>query len=153
MDMCVVFEDDVQFYAGFQENFKNVITNAPKNFDVILLDTLWCQNTIDYNKLFYKLKGQFFGMHGYIISKQGALNLLKNALPMEIQIDSYMAYYAELYNLNLYLCKDRLCTQIFHPSTIQQSCMMCTLTDQRIFIILACICLLCGIIFYTTITK
>lgn len=39
-----------------------------------------------------RCRGRFFGTQGYIISLAGAQKLLKHAFPLEVQIDSYIAF-------------------------------------------------------------
>ncbi len=73
-----------------------------------------------------RIETRTFGLHAYYITYEGAKILLKNALPIEQQIDSYMSDMLLLSHddnsliprMNVYVCKN-LCYQYNHASSIQ----------------------------------
>jgi hypothetical protein len=54
------------------------------------------------------VRHRFFGTHAYIISRDFAIELLSQALPISCQIDAYIATMAELYDRPLYYCPQHL---------------------------------------------
>jgi GR25 family glycosyltransferase involved in LPS biosynthesis len=119
----LIFEDDVKFNSDFANTFQNeILPNIPANSDIVFLDVLknYVKN-VPYNEYFEKIVSLFFGLHAYIITKQGAANLLKEAFPIEMQLDSYIAKYAELNDLNLYVSTKKICKQKSHVSSVQDN--------------------------------
>jgi glycosyl transferase family 25 len=89
-DACPVYEEniinDINIYL-------NTVIDADKNWDIIYLgyNKNFINKDIKINGI-YSIKSIIFTTHAYIISKKGALKLLKNALPIIHQIDSYMSF-------------------------------------------------------------
>jgi GR25 family glycosyltransferase involved in LPS biosynthesis len=81
---------------------------------------------INYTGLITKIYVRTFGLHAYYITNKCAKTLLKNAFPIEQQIDSYMSDMLLLSQepnsviapLNFYVCKN-LCAQQMHISYLQ----------------------------------
>lgn len=73
-----------------------------------------------------KINVRTYGTHAYYITYEGAKILLKNAFPIEQQLDSYMSDMLLLSQddsslipeMNVYVCKN-LCYQYIHESAIQ----------------------------------
>jgi GR25 family glycosyltransferase involved in LPS biosynthesis len=121
LQSMLIFEDDIEFNSSFADTFKNqILPNIPSNSDVVFLDTCRIKKkTVPYNTYFNRIVSLFFGTHAYIITKQGAINFLKQIFPIEMQLDSYMAKYAEINDLYLYVSAKKICSQRNHASSVQ----------------------------------
>lgn len=128
---CVVFEDDVSVGDNFKEEFEKRIQFAPDDADVIVFGALTNFSPTKYNEYFNKIGGVFFGLHAYIITNKGARKILKNAFPIEVQLDSNMSYTAFLDNVKMYDMHG-MCGQKMHKSSIQKDCRICNLSDSNV---------------------
>jgi hypothetical protein len=72
----------------------------------------------------------FFGLHFYIVSNQACRNMLRNVYPIDMQVDAYMSnlMYRGIINLTFY----NIFGQKIHPSSIQNICLKCEITDTEI---------------------
>jgi len=132
LDHCLIFEDDVVFEPDFVEKYNKVINYIPSDTDIFFLDISWCEKSEKYNELLDKITGKFFGMHAYIITNAGAKKLLKHIFPIEVQIDSYIAFSNIINkNINMYYAKN-ICGQIPHVSSIQTDCKLCDAREENI---------------------
>ena len=120
----LIFEDDIWFNFNFVDNLKQRLDWIPENYDFLFLDVATSYSSTVVNKYFNRIGGLFFGMHSYIITENAAKALLPQIFPIEVQIDSYVSYAANLQNLNMYYTRG-LCGQVFHFSSIQTPCKMC----------------------------
>lgn len=70
---------------------------------------------------------RFWGTQAYILTRQGASILVQSALPIEMQVDSYMSYCAERSNLLIVQVADtnRLCQSTQFSTDIQRMCLFC----------------------------
>jgi len=133
MDMALIFEDDVSFKSGFKEKLQTVLKNIPQDADAVMLDVFVNFQPLQYDDTYTQILGQFWGLHGYIMTQKGAKKLLEYAFPMEIQLDSYMGFSASLNRVKLYVVKDSLCSQKSHASSIQTDfCVICDVDDKKI---------------------
>jgi GR25 family glycosyltransferase involved in LPS biosynthesis len=133
---CVIFEDDVKFVDNFKEEFQKRLKFIPEDADGIFLGVNDNFSPKKYNEYFDKIEGVFFGLHAYILTNAGARKLLKNAFPIEVQVDSNMSFSAVLEGVKLYDAPG-LTRQGFHVSSIQDTCLMCNLNEQRFGILMA----------------
>lgn len=133
-DEYLIFEDDVSFDTEFAQTFPKVLAHVPSKYDIVYLDAFWSEKTetIQGNEYINVMLGQFFGTHAYIISKQGAKKFLQGALPIEIQVDSFMGMYAQRAKMQSYVSAKKLCGQTVHVSSIQKPCLLCFVTHKRI---------------------
>ena len=73
-DYMIIFEDDITFPK--KEKFIKSLNNVLKNlslFDLLILGIgKIADDTIYLNEYIYKVKGLFFGLHFYVITKEGA---------------------------------------------------------------------------------
>ena len=104
-EMCLVFEDDAVVYPDIYNTVKKVIeTKDPEEWDIMLLG-YFCQQCSIYNADYYETT-DFWGLHGYIISKSG-MKKLKDLLPINDQIDLEMGRLARENKLSVYCVKNQ----------------------------------------------
>jgi GR25 family glycosyltransferase involved in LPS biosynthesis len=132
---CAIFEDDVKFVDNFKEEFQKRLEFIPDDADGIFLGV--SDNFLGkrYNEYFDRIEGVFFGLHAYILTNAGAKKLLKNVFPIEVQIDSNMSFSAVLEGIKLYDAPG-LTRQGLHISSVQDTCLMCNLNEQRFGILM-----------------
>jgi GR25 family glycosyltransferase involved in LPS biosynthesis len=66
-----------------------------------------------------KITQHFYGTHAYYITYKGALNALRNAFPIESQVDAYLSYLCKLNLINIYGYYPNICNQLTHISSLQ----------------------------------
>jgi GR25 family glycosyltransferase involved in LPS biosynthesis len=157
LDSIMVFEDDVQFYSKFQDQLQVILQNIPEDADVVFFDVSRNFKSIRYNDIFDKILDRFFGTHAYIITNKGANKMLPYVFPIEIQIDSFMGFRANLGQLTLYTAR-ATCGQKPHISSIQTltPCTVCEFNENQIyylnstfgFLIIFCFLLVLLIIYF-----
>ena len=131
LPMAIIFEDDIEMDPTFKEKLPEILNNIPEDADVVFLDVFMNFKPLQYNDMFDRVMGQFFGLHAYIMTNKGARKLLPQTLPIEIQIDSYIGFRADLKKIKLYTAKG-ICRQKAHISSIQSTrpCIFCDVNDQ-----------------------
>ena len=116
-DMFLVLEDDaipLEKYTIFDiNNFINEVIENTKNWDIIYLGYAKRprDNDIEITKNVYKIDSMVFQTHAYIINKKGITKLLKFALPMVFELDSFISFMSMYRNLNSYRSKDSYIVQ------------------------------------------
>ena len=121
----IIVEDDANFNQPFTKSdiidIKKCITRP---FGI------WMSTHVGqhYNLL------TLIGTHFYIASKQACTQLVKYALPIDVQTDAYIAHIANMGMINL--CDGSIVSQSFHISTIQNACVKCYLPDHTEYYII-----------------
>jgi GR25 family glycosyltransferase involved in LPS biosynthesis len=97
----VIFEDDTHIPTDFIQRLSTVLADLPSHWDIVQF----------YNTRYeYGLKGcqpdptggplsrceNIMGAFAYMISPEGARKMLRDAYPIELHVDAYMAYMARL---------------------------------------------------------
>ena len=123
-EMFLIFEDDVDINKNinnFTENINNTINLINENdWDIIFLGYFY-NNTNNINIKYFKPINIIYGTHSYIINKNGARKLLKNAFPIVDQLDSYISYMSLTRNINLYCTKNVFFSQNNLSGTLIQT--------------------------------
>lgn len=93
-----VFEDDVMFDGACDARLRAVVADygARARFDMITLGaTLLTEGRAETDAGAGWLTGvfRFWGTHAYWVSRAGAAALLRDAFPITVQVDSYIAYF------------------------------------------------------------
>ena len=109
---CIIFEDD----AFAEENYKTImdyINTIPNDYDIAYLGW-WNRYSYDYNKknnnwLYtdkltnninnkdtINTKSMILGLYSYILSNNGAKKLITKAIPIDIQVDSFISIYNDI---------------------------------------------------------
>jgi GR25 family glycosyltransferase involved in LPS biosynthesis len=110
-DIFLIFEDDIDInknIINFNNNLNKDLNNINKeDWDIIFLGYYDFNNIFNSsydknNKCYKKINYNIYGTHSYIINKNGAQKLLKNAFPIIDQIDSYISYMSITRNVNAY---------------------------------------------------
>ena len=110
-EMAVIFEDDALLHPNFFKIIKNLLNIVPKDWDIILLGYN-CQECPIVNN--YRQVTSFYGTHGYLINRKGAIKMMKDKFPANIQIDLYMSRLAQQSILNIYASDSEI--QFAHQS-------------------------------------
>ena len=131
-ERIAVFEDDIYFNSGFKELLATSIKNVPADSQLLLLDSIQLTTTLIPNTAVSRVF-RFFGTHGYVINRDCMIALISRALPIELQIDSYMSFMIRLIDLKVYNIAG-LCGQTFHVSNIQTTCINCPDLSHKPFI-------------------
>lgn len=134
----VVAEEDAYFKKQINPtDLKKITTTLQKNNSCF----------ISTNKNLEKNE-QFFGTQFYIVSKDGAKQLVKKCLPIDLQTDAYMAHLNDIGDITLEGYD--IVGQKSHKSTIQDICIKCFLPQGSYFyitVVLGIIVLIVLIIF------
>ena len=95
---AVVFEEDAVLNPTVLGNIARAWASVPADFDVALLGYIHLRGDmvpIPGNKEWVRVKGSFWGTQGYVATAHGADVLERGALPIDSQVDAYMAWNAE----------------------------------------------------------
>ena len=87
----------------------------------------------------------WFGTRGYLITYDGAQQLLKHAFPISVQVDSLMGLVAAFSrdNFRMYWTRENIAhLQLFHVTEVWDACFKCYLPTSPLLYIL-CLVLLC----------
>jgi len=93
--VALIGEADIVPKPSLSQRIQDGLQNLEK-WDILLLDCTLKNHHLkgtgleNANHGFKKGKQSFLGLHGYLLSKQGAQILLKYAMPIEFQLDSYI---------------------------------------------------------------
>ena len=99
-DHVVIFEDDTNPTLTADE-VDAVLTDLPSDWDILFLG-VWSQHHDRSKGLSVQRLKRFYGMHAYIINTRCVSSLLKIALPMRMQIDSWLSELAIHGSLRIY---------------------------------------------------
>lgn len=101
---AVIFEDDANIHPRiYSKKIQSIVEpdgTYPNDWDIILLGH-WCKTCVPVTNDYTSVK-YFWGLHGYMVSQQGAQKLIalrENEISM--QIDHYMSYLAQQGQLNI----------------------------------------------------
>lgn len=111
--LALIFEDDIE-PAKKDKNYynlqiKNILNNVPNDFDLIYLGRCYDRCQYDENispglvRCFWPLC-----RHSYIVSRKGALSIIKQTLPLKIQGDNTIANLIKSKKLIAYAAKPAL---------------------------------------------
>jgi GR25 family glycosyltransferase involved in LPS biosynthesis len=148
----MIFEDDVVLEENFQENMINSLINVPSDYDILYLGCFGCDknnvssiyeaSTIFYGKnkragyinSYISIPEIAYALHGYILSKKGAMKLLELLKGnIDDHIDMKIHLLASNEKINTYVTTPRLAYQTstdtgnsenikaIHPSIITSS--------------------------------
>jgi glycosyl transferase family 25 len=138
-DNVLIIEDDAETNNNYQEiiSFVNTI---PSDYDIALLSwfTLWFdklenkKNIRVINEYWRQYKSiNIFGTAAYMLNKNGAKKLIKNALPINYQVDAYINIITIIDETFVRYISS---TSIFHSNNmgtdIQNNCRMCDVTEK-----------------------
>lgn len=123
INYAYIFEDDVMF----DEDFVNKLNKYLEEDQVKKSDLFY----FGYHHLDYKIK-LFSGSQGYLLSNNGAKILLKNAFPLECNIDIYMYILNNLGLINIVFPEKSLATQFVYKTSTTQNvdCYKCYLPSK-----------------------
>jgi GR25 family glycosyltransferase involved in LPS biosynthesis len=148
-EYCIVCEDDIIFnkkILGVDELYKKVQKfvggeNQPITIFISTLSIFYDKKNIDRLPELWRVTGRFFGTACYLINQPMANILIKNAFPMEVQVDSYIAFLAKLNkNLYMYHIKEPYAVLTGENSTIGHTdCNGCYLPISKNIIISMCV--------------
>ena len=96
----LVFEDDTNPTMTSDE-VDALLVELPGDCDILLLG-VFEEHDRSKRPVLRKLTSQFYGMHAYIIHRRCVPTLLARALPMDMQIDSWLSKLAESGTVGIY---------------------------------------------------
>ena len=143
-EYCIICEDDIVFdkkildidklyrrVKSFAQN-SNAI-NPPVTIFISTLSIFYDKKSIDDLPELWRTTGRFFGTACYLINRPMAHILIKNAFPMEVQVDSYVAFLAKLNkNLHMYHIREPYASLTGENSSIGHTdCRGCFLPVQK----------------------
>ena len=135
----IIFEDDVIIDSNFSDKLKINLKNTPKDFDLLYLGCFGCQKSantlsiifsflgegnIDYRTINKFINKPFIAvaLHAYVISRQGAIKLLKL---LEGKIYYYLDYCIQNLSsnnlINVYSLNERIAFQTSTDSDISST--------------------------------
>lgn len=111
-DLLIIFEDDITVRPGFVKHTDKIILNSSylqntDNWDILLLGSSTPIETKDnkFEPAVLDVKN-FFGLFSYIITKQGAKNLLDHVYPIHSHIDLWICIFKKIYGFSILILKD-----------------------------------------------
>lgn len=119
---CLILEDDIEIIDDFNskcEMLDNILkTTGESNFDIFLLG--YHNSSLPKAEIYknYDLVKftNLYGLFGYIVSYEGAVKLLENIFPLDMQIDSEISNNSDKINIIGLLPSDKLI--LSEPSSI-----------------------------------
>ena len=87
IDKMIIFEDDCDIQLYNIPNIQKEFEKCDKDIFVIGYLRIYNPTILENNKLF---GDSFIGAHAYILTYQGAVNLLKYAFPIDLHVDAYI---------------------------------------------------------------
>jgi collagen beta-1,O-galactosyltransferase len=145
---CIIFEDDA-FAKENYETIMNYITTIPNDYDIAYLGW-WNRYSYDYtkennnwlytdklklinNKDNIKNKSMILGLYSYILSNNGAKKLITKAMPIDLQVDSFISLYNDINkDFKRYLSKNQLFKAGESIGNTHNKCYRCKFYEQKI---------------------
>ena len=125
LDYAIILEDDVQVVPDFQKRAQDLVDSTILQWDILLLGCFFCKidkndwlsrlyinsaypkgKEEDINDLLYKPRG-WSGAHAYLVSRQGAKNLLSKFKTVTFHVDYVLSHSY----LDVFASKQLLATQ------------------------------------------
>jgi len=91
----------------------------------------------------------FFGAHFYFLSKNACKILVEEAFPIDVQVDWYMAHMYTIGKINIEARP--ISTIVYRPTSIQDTCIACSLPKGRNFYTYAFMCVFIIILIILTV--
>lgn len=132
--IALFFEDDAVFVNNFRKKLDDAIENTPSDFDILYLGCFGCNNPINFFTLInngiinlnaskinkYVKKPEIaFALHGYALSRKGAIKLI-NIIEKNINyhIDYILQYLIKNNQINAYSLNKRIVYQTSTDDTM-----------------------------------
>ncbi len=138
-DNVLIIEDDAETDNNYHEII-SFINSIPNNYDIALLSwfNLWFdklenkKNIKVINEYWRQYKSiNIFGTAAYMLNKNGAKKLIKNAMPINYQVDAYINIMTVIDETFIRYVSS---TSIFYSNNmgtdIQNNCKMCDVTEK-----------------------
>ena len=118
-DYYIIMEDDSVIDPNGFKTMQEAMINAPENWDIILFGFIRIVRPEMYGN-FIRPEG-FWGLHGYIMNKQGAKKIVDetDTILIDGQLDAYISRMVQQKKINVYAYKDPVVFQSSVFSTIQ----------------------------------
>ena len=87
IDKMIIFEDDCNIKSNMIPSIQKEFEKSDKDIFIIGYLRIYNPIVLENNNL---LGDSFIGAHAYILTYQGAINLLKYAFPIDLHIDAYI---------------------------------------------------------------
>ena len=128
--VAFIFEDDLRPEISFEKDFEDSFQKLPSDFDMFSFGYLVIRGKPQKTETGLKTGKLFFGLQGYLITKNGAKKLIKYADVIESQVDSFISFIAHSTDFKLYFSPNSLVRQDNITGTsIQETNWKCNLPD------------------------
>jgi hypothetical protein len=131
---CLVLEDDASIPKGFTESIANCsksLQEITSIFDVWSLSYRLYDTRVNVLSSSWNSPAYFWGTSSYILSRNGAIQLLKDFLPIESHLDKYMCLKNSLGSLKVIIHSTFKTNTLNYGSDIQlYKCHLCDLPDS-----------------------
>lgn len=122
MNYIIIAEEDVMFDRPFtQKDIRGIVSFMETHENSIFVSAAVYRTGNIYN---------FIGLHFYIVSRDACIEMVKDALPIDVQTDAYISHLADLNRVSLD-GNHSLAHQIHHPSSIQTYCFKCDVPKEK----------------------
>jgi GR25 family glycosyltransferase involved in LPS biosynthesis len=110
-EYCIICEDDIVFEKKILDinvlyekvkSFLSTENDPPIAIFLTIMSIFYDKKNIKELPELWRATGRFFGTACYLINRSMANFLVKNAFPIEVQVDSYIAFLSKL-NKNIYI--------------------------------------------------
>jgi len=128
---CLILEDDALFEDNFIEKLNVGLKNTPSDYDILYLGCFGCQSQFNYLSIFHmkfnyvkindyvSIPGIALATHGYIVSREGAIKLVKY---LDKNIFAHIDYSIQHFHMkkliNEYVLNERIVYQSSTDSAI-----------------------------------
>lgn len=127
MPFMFIFEEDAVIYDNFDTKLNHILSNAPKDWDLIFFGMSCAYNhdqrchkndnmNTPGNNL-YEVK-YIYGTYGYLINLKGALKIMDNLFPIWWHLDTLLSNFVNTGLLKIYCVIPNL---VFHPGKFEIS--------------------------------
>jgi collagen beta-1,O-galactosyltransferase len=143
---CIIFEDDAYPKEKY-ETIMNYIDTIPNDYDIAYFGW-WNRYSYDYtnenNNWLYTdkpiekkdniyNKSMILGLYSYILSNNGAKKLFTKAIPIDLQVDSFISMYNDVNkDFKRYLSKNQLFKAGVSIGNTHNKCDRCKFYQQNI---------------------
>lgn len=129
---CLVLEDDLDPATDLQTQVENLLKD--QHWEIGLLGWMPAPIKLDnagYVISYPQIEG-YFGAHAYLLTRKAASKLVKNAFPLEMQVDYYMQSIASEFGLRIRPAAERAKQCWTGGSDVFTLCILCN--QQYIYI-------------------
>lgn len=107
---ALILEDDIDTENQKMNDIENVLINAPKNWDILIIgpyiNISQIKNVYSKNNIHYIKLKQWVYLNSYIVTKSICEKLIKIAIPIQFQVDWFLGFHSN--ELSIYGLREPL---------------------------------------------